>query len=91
MGRIKAADTISEEVTCIQFVRNALSEVYEFLDSRDISISIRGNKLSGVILNNKNETIQISGKNWLVKDSTGAISIYTTEAFTKKFVIRESE
>ena len=89
MGRIKTAKTISEEVTCIQFVRAAISEVYDFLDNRDMSIYFRNDKFSGAIVNEQGKVLNITGKDWIVKDANGAITIYPPEGFAAHFKIDE--
>lgn len=89
MGRVKTAETISEEVTCIQFVRAAISEVHDFLDNRDMTIFFKNNKFSGNILNERGVVINITGKDWIVKDANGAITTYTPEDFTARFKIKE--
>lgn len=87
MARVKAIETVTQTGTAIQFVRAAIGDVYDFLDHRDMSVFFKNDKFSGTIYNERGVLINVTGKDWIVKDETGAITTYTEEQFNALFHI----
>lgn len=75
-----------ENVTAIKFVFDVLKELYEFLDYRDISYTIKNRTLSGVITLPDGSKHGINKNDYIVKYSNGVIEVYNPEEFNKKFV-----
>lgn len=85
MGRVKTAETVTQSVEAIQFVRASIGEVYEFNDMRDMTVSFKNDKFSGSLVNDTGKTIPLVGKDWLVKSPEGHITVYKPEDFEKTF------
>lgn len=87
MGRIKTAETVTQSVEAIQFVRAAIGDVYEFNEKRDMTVSFKNDKFSGTIMDNNGVMIPVIGKDWLVRDEAGHIKAYKPEVFEELFHI----
>lgn len=87
MGRIKTAETVTQAVDAIQFVRAAIGDVYEFNEKRDMTVSFKNDKFSGTIMNDAGAMIPLIGKDWIVKDAAGHIKAYKPEVFEVLFHI----
>lgn len=87
MARVKSVETVTREGTAIQFVRAAIGDVYEFLDRRDMSVFFKNDKFSGTIYNERGILVNVTGKDWIVKDADGVITTYSEEQFNNLFHI----
>lgn len=87
MGRIKTAETVTQAVEAIQFVRAAISDVYEFNENRDMTVSFKNDKFSGTIMDDTGTMIPLTGKDWIVKGEAGHIKAYKPEVFEELFHI----
>ena len=87
MGRLKTVETVTQQAGAIQIVRTALSDVYDFNEHRDMSVSFKNDKLSGTLRDEKGTMISFVGKDWLVKDMEGHIKVYSPEVFAATFHI----
>lgn len=87
MGRVKTIETNVQAGTAIQFVRTSISEIYEFNEMRDMTVSFKNDKFSGSLMDGTGKMIPLIGKDWLVKDSEGHITVYKPEDFEKTFHI----
>lgn len=87
MGRVKTIETNVKSGTAIQFVRAAISDVYEFNDMRDMTVSFKNDKFSGSLMDDTGKMIPLVGKDWLVKGPEGHITAYKPEDFEKTFRI----
>ena len=85
MGRVKTIETNVQACTAIQFVRAAISEVYEFNELRDMTVSFKNDKFSGSLMDDTGKMIPLIGKDWLVKDPEGHITVYKPADFEKTF------
>lgn len=79
--RVKTYNTITKTVTAIQFVRNAIGDVYEFNENRDMSVSFKNDKFSGTIVTDKGVVVSLTGKDYIIKDTDGAITTMDPETF----------
>ena len=86
MGRIKTYKTITSQVEVIQFVRNAINEIYDFIDNRDCSFNFKNDKFSGVVTDKLGTKLSLNGKDFLVKDSEENLSVWKPEDFAKHFI-----
>lgn len=87
MGRIKTAETVTQSVEAIQFVRTAIGDVYDFNEHRDMTVSFKSDKFSGTIMDDNGVMIPVTGKDWLVKGEAGHIKTYKPEVFEELFHI----
>lgn len=87
MGRVKTVETVTQSVEAIQFVRAAISDVYDFNEHRDMTVSFKNDKFSGTIMDEAGTMIPVIGKDWLVKDEAGHIKAYRPEVFEELFRI----
>ena len=85
MGRVKTIETNVKSGTAIQFVRNAIGDVYEFNEMRDMTVSFKNDKFSGSLMDDTGKMIPLIGKDWIVKDPEGHITIYKPEDFEKTY------
>lgn len=88
MGRVKTADTKIQKVVCIQFVRNAISDVYTFLPAgSSIGINISADdKVTGTIKVRGSESYNVKGKDWIIKDpETDKITVCSSEQFDTQY------
>jgi hypothetical protein len=87
MGRIKTIETITKKGTAIQAVRAAIGEMYEFNGNRDLTVSFKNDKFSGTFVNDTGAVTSFTGKDWLVKNESNHISVYSPESFAETFNI----
>ena len=87
MGRVKTVETVVHNGTAIQFVRNAIGDVYEFNEMRDMSVFFKNDKFTGTIVNEKGVVVPLTGKDWIVKSDEGAIITYSPAAFDELYHI----
>lgn len=90
-SRVKTYNTVTKSVTAIQFVRTAIGDVYEFNENRDMSISFKNDKFSGYITDNKGQVLSLVGKDFIIKDSDGNITIMNATAFAETYEEVENE
>lgn len=83
--RVKTYNTITKTVTAIQFVRNAIGDVYEFNENRDMSVSFKNDKFSGTIVTDKGVVVSLMGKDYIIKDTDGAITTMDPETFATTY------
>lgn len=83
--RVKTYNTITKTVTAIQFVRNAIGDVYEFNENRDMSVSFKNDKFSGTIVTDKGVVVSLMGKDYIIKDTDGAITTMDPETFAATY------
>lgn len=86
MGRIKTYKTITSQFEVIQFVRNAINEIYEFIDNRDCNFNFKNDKFSGIVTDKLGLKLSLNGKDYLVKDKDGNLSVWKPEDFAKNFI-----
>lgn len=84
-SRVKNYNTITKSVTAIQFVRNAIGDIYEFNDNRDMSVSFKNDKFSGWITDTKGQVLSLTGKDYIIKDSDGNITVMDTATFAATY------
>ena len=82
-------NTVTETVTAIQFTFDNLKPIYLWLGYTDVSYSVKNRVLSGIITGSNGEKLSVQKNNYVVKDSSGNISVWTADDFNKKFVKAE--
>lgn len=85
MARVKNYQTTAENVKAIQFVRNAISEIYDFIDNRDCTFNFKNDKFSGIVTDKFGCKLNLNGKDYLVKDNEENLSVWKPEDFNKHF------
>ena len=85
MGRVKTIETSVQVGTAIQFVRNAIGDVYEFNEMRDMTVSFKNDKFSGSLMDDTGKVVPLVGKDWIVKGPEGHITTYKPGDFEKTF------
>ena len=79
-------NTVVESVQAIQFTFDNLKDIYTFLEFRDCTFSIKSRILSGIITDKNGTKLSVAKEDFVVKNSSGQISIWTATEFNKKFV-----
>lgn len=79
-------NTVTESVSAIQFSFDNLKEIYLFLGMRDLTYSVKNRTLTGIVTNSDTTKLSVNKSDWVVKDSSGNITIWKDADFNKKFV-----
>ena len=79
-------NTVTETVTAIQFTFDVLKDIYLFLDMRDVSYSVKNRTLTGMVTDSNGIKLAVNKTDWIVKDSSGNVTIWKDADFEKKFV-----
>lgn len=90
-SRIKTYNTVTKSVQAIQFVRTAIGDVYEFNECRDMTVSFKNDKFSGYITDNKGTVLSLTGKDYIIKDSDGNITVMDAVTFVATYEEVENE
>lgn len=79
-------NTVTETVTAIQFTFDVLKDIYLFLDMRDVSYAVKNRTLTGMVTDPNGVKLAVNKTDWIVKDSSGNVTIWKDADFKKKFV-----
>ena len=79
-------NTVTETVTTIQFTFDNLKPIYLWLGYTDVTYFVKNRTLSGIVTGKNNEKLSVQKNNYIVKDSSGNITIWSADDFNKKFV-----
>ena len=79
-------NTVTETVTAIQFTFDVRKDIYLFLDMRDVSYSVKNRTLTGMVTDSNGIKLAVNKTDWIVKDSSGNVTIWKDADFKKKFV-----
>lgn len=85
MSRVAEYISKRERISAIQIVRNAIGEVYDFNDQRDLTVSIKKNKISGTLISPTGALLSFSGKDYLIKEESGEIYVLKPEVFAARY------
>lgn len=78
-------NTVQETVQAIQFTFDTIKDIYKFLEFRDVTYSVKNRVISGVITNKDGTKLQVQKTDFVVKDSSGNITIWNEADFKKAF------
>lgn len=78
--------TKQQSVTAMQFTFDVVKDIYIWLGMKDYTVNVKSRTLSGIITGSNDERLVVQKNNWIVKDSSGNVSIYTADDFSKNFV-----
>ena len=81
MGRIHTYEGIPVSITAIQFSYNSIGDCYAFNDKRDLTCSIKGDKVTGTIVDDSNNIRTLKGKDYIIKDANNHISVMSMTEF----------
>lgn len=79
-------NTVTETVTAIQFTFDVLKDIYLFLDMRDVNYAVKNRTLTGTVTDLNGVKLVVNKTDWIVKDSSGNVTIWKDADFNKKFV-----
>ncbi len=79
-------NTVTETVTAIQFTFDNLKPIYLWLGYTDVTYFVKNRTLSGIVTGKNDEKLSVQKNNYIVKDSSGNITIWIADDFNKKFV-----
>lgn len=84
-------NTVTETVTALQFTFDNLKPIYLWLGYADVTYSVKNRTLSGIVTGANDEKLSVRKNDYVVKDSSGNISVWTADDFDKKFTKVKSE
>ena len=85
-------NTVTKTVTAIQFTFDVLKDIYSFLNYADVTYSVKNRTLTGVITDPDGIKLSVNKNDFIVKDSSGKISVWKEENFKKEFTeVKTSE
>ncbi len=82
-------NTVTETVEAMKFIFDNLKPIYLWLGYADVSYYVKNRTLSGIVTGANGEKLSVQKNNYIVKDSSGNISVWTADDFNKKFVKAE--
>lgn len=85
MGRVHTYEGIPDNVTAIQFVRNSVGDCYDFNDKRDLSCTIKNDKVTGTIVDDAGNVRTLKGKDYIIKDVNNHISVMGATEFEARY------
>lgn len=82
-------NSITKSVTAIKFTFDVLKDIYLFLGMKDVSYFVKNRTLSAIITGTNDEKLNVQKNDYIVKDSSGNITIWKPDEFEKNYVKTE--